>query len=68
MPQLQAAYRTILKGLGEDPNREGIVKTPKRAAEAMLYLTKGYKEDLSGTMVCFVCFIAMIILAISSEL
>ena len=42
---LQQHYRGILEGLGENPNREGLVDTPKRAAKAMRYLCSGY--DLS---------------------
>jgi GTP cyclohydrolase I (EC 3.5.4.16) len=39
-------YREILKGLGEDPNREGLLDTPKRAAKAMQYLCHGYGQTL----------------------
>ncbi|GIK53883.1 MAG: GTP cyclohydrolase 1 [Planctomycetes bacterium] len=37
----------MLRGLGEDPSREGLLKTPRRVEAAMRYLTKGYSEDLS---------------------
>ena len=40
------SYLDILKDIGEDPNREGLLKTPLRAAKALSYFTKGYKEDL----------------------
>lgn len=41
---LAAHYKAILEILGEDPTREGLVKTPLRAAKAMLTLTSGYKK------------------------
>ena len=39
-------YREILIGLGEDPEREGLQDTPKRAAKAMQYLCNGYEKTL----------------------
>ncbi|HET7103304.1 MAG TPA: GTP cyclohydrolase I FolE, partial [Terracidiphilus sp.] len=38
-------YHELLSRLGEDPNREGLVATPRRMEKAMAYLTKGYNED-----------------------
>ena len=38
-------YRTILKDLGENPDREGLLKTPERVAKALHYLTHGYDLD-----------------------
>jgi GTP cyclohydrolase I len=44
---LSGKYREILKELGEDPEREGLQKTPERVAKAMQYLTHGYDLDPS---------------------
>lgn len=38
-------YREILKLIGEDPEREGLVKTPVRAAKALIDITQGYRND-----------------------
>lgn len=43
---MQDAYLNLIKNIGEDPNREGLVKTPERAAKAMAYLTQGYEISL----------------------
>ncbi|XP_043930340.1 GTP cyclohydrolase 1 [Protopterus annectens] len=50
LPLLSAAYSTILRGLGEDPQREGLLKTPWRAATAMQFFTKGYQEKISDIL------------------
>lgn len=42
---IAAHYREIIRLLGEDPEREGLVKTPERVAKAMQFLTKGYHQD-----------------------
>ena len=42
---MEEQVRYILKALGEDPNREGLVKTPQRVAEALAFLTQGYQLD-----------------------
>ncbi|WP_373527873.1 GTP cyclohydrolase I FolE [Nostoc sp.] len=43
---MQDAVRTLILGVGEDPEREGLLKTPKRVAEAMRFLTSGYNQSL----------------------
>ena len=43
--RLSKDYQDILNGLGEDPMREGLLKTPERAAKAMQFLTQGYGQD-----------------------
>lgn len=43
--QLGLHYREILKLIGENPNREGLTKTPERVAKAMQFLTHGYDLD-----------------------
>ncbi len=42
---MQQAVRTLLEGLGEDPDREGLEKTPDRVANALKFLTSGYDQD-----------------------
>ena len=43
--ELASHYREILRLLGEDPDREGLVKTPERVAKAMQFITQGYSQD-----------------------
>jgi GTP cyclohydrolase I len=43
---MEDAYFRLLKAVGEEPGREGLIRTPKRAAEAMRFLTKGYSQSL----------------------
>ncbi len=44
-PILEEAVRTVLTELGEDPEREGLLKTPHRVAKALRFLTEGYTMD-----------------------
>jgi len=43
--QAEEAFRTILKWIGEDPSREGLLETPKRVAKAFKEYFKGYHQD-----------------------
>lgn len=42
---VKARYRNIIKDLGEDPSRDGLLMTPERASKAMQFLTQGYHQD-----------------------
>ncbi len=44
--EMQQAVRTLLLGLGEDPDREGLRDTPKRVVKALKFLTSGYEQSL----------------------
>ncbi|XP_062824736.1 GTP cyclohydrolase 1 isoform X1 [Anolis carolinensis] len=50
LPGLAAAYASILRALGEDPQRQGLLKTPWRAATAMQFFTKGYQETIADVL------------------
>ncbi|MBL8014126.1 MAG: GTP cyclohydrolase I FolE [Candidatus Omnitrophica bacterium] len=43
---MEQYYANLLKSIGEDVNREGLKKTPLRAAKAFEYLTKGYRDNI----------------------
>jgi GTP cyclohydrolase I len=45
---LQEAYRNLLEAIGEDPDRQGLLRTPIRAARALEFLTQGYRQNLEG--------------------
>lgn len=46
--RMVSAVRTILECIGEDPDREGLLKTPERYAQAIMWMTRGYEERLAG--------------------
>ena len=48
--KLMENYRSAIGEIGEDPNREGLLKTPERMAKAMQYLTQGYKMDAKAIL------------------
>lgn len=43
-------YRETISFLGEDPSREGLLRTPERMAKAMQFITKGYQEDATSIL------------------
>lgn len=50
MDAISNAYTTILEGIGEDPQRNGLRDTPERAARAMEFLTHGYSQTLEDVV------------------
>lgn len=48
--ELTRAYKKIITEIGEDPGRDGLEKTPERAAKAMQYLTRGYDLNLEDVL------------------
>jgi GTP cyclohydrolase IA len=46
LDRIAQAYRQLLQGVGEDLDREGLRRTPDRAARALEFLTQGYRQDL----------------------
>ena len=47
---IREAFRTILRHIGEDPGREGLLRTPARMEEALTFLTSGYGTDVTEVM------------------
>ncbi len=48
LEKMTAAVKTLLECVGEDPDREGLLKTPLRMAKALQFFTKGYNDSLEG--------------------
>ena len=48
--KIAALVRRLIVELGEDPDREGLAKTPERVAKAMTFLTRGYRQDLKAVV------------------
>ena len=47
---LESAIHNMLRGLGEDPGRDGLIRTPSRVARSLRYLTSGYRQDLDKVL------------------
>jgi GTP cyclohydrolase IA len=47
---IEKEIESILKKLGEDPQREGLLKTPSRVSKSLQFLTKGYKDDVKSLL------------------
>ena len=45
--KIEVITKQLLKEIGEDPNREGLLKTPSRVSKAWSFFSKGYKQDLN---------------------
>jgi GTP cyclohydrolase I len=50
LARLESAFLELLEAVGEDPNREGLRRTPVRAARAFEFLTNGYRQDLDDVV------------------
>ena len=51
LPGMVESYSSLLSDVGEDPYRQGLLKTPERAAKAFLFFTKGYEQTLEGYLI-----------------
>lgn len=61
---IELAFERVLTELGEDPTREGLLKTPKRMAKSLRYLTGGYQKDVDKVLndaLFSVCYDEMVI-------
>ena len=47
---LESAIHSMLRELGEDPGRDGLIRTPSRVARSLRYLTSGYRQDLDKVL------------------
>ena len=52
MGEMRDAVEVILRELGEDPQRPGLLKTPRRVEESLRFLTRGYQQSLEDILEC----------------
>ena len=50
LKRIAALVKSLLKELGEDPAREGLKKTPERVAKSLVYLTRGYRQNVKAVV------------------
>ena len=50
MMELEGHVRSLLTEIGEDPEREGLIKTPERVQRSWEYLTRGYRQNLDDVV------------------
>ena len=63
LQRMADAVKVLLESIGEDVSREGLVKTPMRAAKALLFFTSGYQIQPKGTLQCVcVCVCVLMLL------
>ncbi len=48
--ELERALKTLLRELGEEPDREGLLRTPRRVAQSLRFLTSGYRQDVDQVL------------------
>jgi hypothetical protein len=65
--QLSSVYNNLLSAIGEDPTRQGLKKTPERAAKALWYFTHGYHVKLSGNLFVFSKLFTLLLSFISNK-
>src|ERR1700751_2199929 len=50
LARMEESFLNLLEAIGEDPEREGLLRTPTRAAKAFEFLTNGYRQDLDDVV------------------
>ncbi|XP_038072055.1 GTP cyclohydrolase 1-like [Patiria miniata] len=50
LPGMVQSYKSLIASVGEDPDRQGLKKTPERAAKALMFFTKGYEQKIEDVL------------------